>query len=79
MAFGVGEFANRYGENGVNDIATPVYNIILGLNPAAIGAILMLMRLWDAITDPIMGYISDNWKGKWGRRKPFLFIGLQEK
>ena len=74
-AFGVGEFANRYGENGVNDIATPVYNIILGLNPAAIGAILMLMRLWDAITDPIMGYISDNWKGKWGRRKPFLFIG----
>jgi hypothetical protein len=29
VAFGAGEFANRYGENGVNDIATPVYNIIL--------------------------------------------------
>ena len=75
VAFGTGEFTNRYGENGVNDIATPVYNMILGLSPALIGTVLMLMRLWDAITDPIMGYVSDNWKGKFGRRKPFLLIG----
>ncbi len=75
VAFGAGEFANRYGENGVNDIATPVYNIILGLNPATIGIVLMLMRIWDAITDPIMGWISDNWRGSFGRRKPFLLIG----
>ena len=75
IAFGTGEFANRYGENGVNDIAIPVYNIILGLNPATIGYILGAMRIWDAITDPVMGYISDNWRGKWGRRKPFLLLG----
>jgi glycoside/pentoside/hexuronide:cation symporter, GPH family len=75
VAFGTGEFTNRYGENGVNDIATPVYNMILGVSPALIGTVLMLMRLWDAITDPIMGYVSDNWKGKFGRRKPFLLIG----
>jgi GPH family glycoside/pentoside/hexuronide:cation symporter len=75
VAFGAGEFANRYGENGVNDIATPVYNIILGLNPATIGIVLMLMRIWDAITDPIMGWISDNWRGSHGRRKPFLLLG----
>ena len=75
IAFGSGEFANRYGENGVNDIATPVYNIILGLSPATIGVVLMLMRLWDSITDPIMGWVSDNWRGKSGRRKPFLLFG----
>jgi GPH family glycoside/pentoside/hexuronide:cation symporter len=75
VAFGAGEFTNRYGENGVNDIATPVYNMILGLSPAVIGTVLMLMRLWDAITDPIMGYVSDNSKSKFGRRKPFLFVG----
>lgn len=75
IAFGSGEFANRYGENGVNDIATPVYNIILGVSPALIGLVLMLMRIWDAITDPIMGWISDNWRGKFGRRKPFLLLG----
>ena len=75
LAFGSGEFANRYGENGVNDIATPVYNIILGLSPATIGIVLMLMRIWDSITDPIMGWISDNWRGAHGRRKPFLLLG----
>jgi GPH family glycoside/pentoside/hexuronide:cation symporter len=75
IAFGAGEFANRYGENGVNDIAIPVYNIILGVNPALVGTVLGAMRLWDAVTDPIMGYVSDNWRGKWGRRKPFLLIG----
>ena len=75
LAFGTGEFTNRYGENGVNDIATPVYNMILGVNPVLIGWMLMLMRVWDAITDPIMGYISDNCKSKFGRRKPFLLIG----
>jgi GPH family glycoside/pentoside/hexuronide:cation symporter len=75
IAFGAGEFTNRYGENGVNDIATPVYNIILGVSPALVGTVLMVMRLWDAITDPIMGFISDNWRGKWGRRKPFLLLG----
>ena len=75
IAFGSGEFANRYGENGVNDIATPVYNIILGLSPATIGVVLMLMRLWDSITDPIMGWVSDNWRGTSGRRKPFLLFG----
>ena len=75
LAFGTGEFTNRYGENGVNDIATPVYNMILGMSPALIGTVLMLMRLWDAITDPIMGYISDNCKSKFGRRKPFLLVG----
>ena len=75
LAFGSGEFANRYGENGVNDIATPVYNIILGLSPATIGIVLMLMRIWDSVTDPIMGWISDNWRGAHGRRKPFLLLG----
>ena len=33
------------------------------------------MRVWDAITDPIMGRFSDNFKGSAGRRKPFMFIG----
>lgn len=75
VAFGLGDVANRYGENGINDVATPVYNTIFKLPPDTIGWVLGLMRLWDAITDPIMGYVSDNRKGKWGRRKPFIFIG----
>ena len=38
-------------------------------------SIVMLSKFWDAITDPLMGNISDNTRGKWGRRKPYMFIG----
>lgn len=53
----------------------PFFNIGLGINPALLGIILMILRAWDAITDPIMGNISDNTRSRWGRRRPYLFIG----
>ena len=48
---------------------------IVGLNPTFAGAIISLGTLWDAITDPIVGSISDNLKCKYGRRRP-LIIGV---
>lgn len=46
-----------------------------GMDPFLAGLLGGLPRLYDAITDPIMGYISDNTKSKLGRRKPYIFIG----
>ncbi len=53
----------------------PYFNIGLKMNPALIGLGLMLLRAWDAISDPLMGNISDNARTRWGRRRPFMFIG----
>lgn len=53
----------------------PIFNIGLGMAPVTIGIILMILRGWDAITDPVMGYITDNIRTRWGRRKPYLIIG----
>jgi Na+/melibiose symporter-like transporter len=47
----------------------------LGIGLAAVGTILMLARLTDVITDPIVGEISDRWRTRIGRRRPWLFIG----
>ncbi len=47
-----------------------------GVNPAWAGTISLIVVLWDAITDPIMGYISDNWKNGKGRRRPFILYGV---
>ena len=52
-----------------------VLNLGLGMNPAAIGMIMSLSRFTDALTDPVMGYVSDHTKSKWGRRRPYIFIG----
>jgi Na+/melibiose symporter-like transporter len=46
-----------------------------GMDPFLAGLLGGLPRIYDAITDPIMGYISDNTKSKWGRRKPYIFCG----
>ncbi|GAA0858611.1 MFS transporter [Aliiglaciecola litoralis] len=52
-----------------------VLNLGLGMNPALVGLVSALPRLTDAITDPLMGYISDNTRSKWGRRRPYIFGG----
>jgi GPH family glycoside/pentoside/hexuronide:cation symporter len=50
-------------------------NISLGLSAFWLGVILIIPRLWDAISDPIIGHMSDNARTRWGRRRPFLLVG----
>ncbi|MFK7952377.1 MAG: MFS transporter [Ekhidna sp.] len=46
-----------------------------GMDPLVAGLLAGLPRLFDAITDPIMGFITDNTKSRWGRRRPYIVIG----
>ena len=50
-------------------------NISLGLSAFWLGVILIIPRLWDAVSDPIVGHISDNIRTPWGRRRPFILVG----
>lgn len=50
-------------------------NISLGLSAFWLGVIMIIPRLWDAVSDPLVGHISDNTRSRWGRRRPFLLIG----
>jgi|AGTN01.2.fsa_nt_gi Na+/melibiose symporter and related transporters len=63
---------------GAQSLITAVYMVFLvlnGMSPGAAGSIIMIARVWDAIIDPTIGLITDNTRTKWGRRKPFIFIG----
>ena len=46
-----------------------------GMDPVYAGLLGGLPRIFDAITDPIMGFISDNTTSRWGRRRPYIFVG----
>ena len=46
-----------------------------GLSLAVVGVLITLSRLTDVVTDPVIGYLSDKWRTRWGRRKPFVLFG----
>lgn len=53
----------------------PFYAQELGMDPVAIGVIFLIARMWDAITDPVIGNLTDRTNTRWGRRKPWLVGG----
>ncbi|PTX92196.1 hypothetical protein DB346_24970 [Verrucomicrobia bacterium LW23] len=55
--------------------ASNIFSMGFGLNPALVSWAIMLPRLIDGLTDPILGHVSDNMRSPWGRRRPFLVIG----
>ena len=73
-----------YGSGGIIPIALfniagqlmgLIGNIGLGLSAFWLGVILIFPRLWDAVSDPVMGYFSDNTRTRWGRRRPYILVG----
>ena len=74
VVYGSGAFVNNLLASAIGGMVI-VLNIGLGMNPALVGLLSALPRLTDAITDPLMGFISDNTRSRWGRRRPYLFCG----
>ncbi len=56
-------------------MANQVFNMTLGLSPILVSMAFAIFRLYDAIIDPLMGWISDNTRTRWGRRKPYILVG----
>lgn len=74
LIYGLGAFVNNLLAAGIGSMMI-VLNIGLGMNPALVSLLGALPRLTDALTDPLMGYISDNTRSRWGRRRPYIFAG----
>jgi GPH family glycoside/pentoside/hexuronide:cation symporter len=74
-ALGVGWLPGLMGWQLVKTLSVAVYQMILGVNPVLLGIAMAIPTVWDAVTDPVMGNISDNFHSRWGRRRPFIVLG----
>ena len=74
LVYGAGAFVNNLLAGTIGSMMI-VLNLGLGMNPALVGLLAALPRFFDALTDPLMGYISDNTRSRWGRRRPYIFVG----
>ncbi|MCX7848258.1 MAG: MFS transporter, partial [bacterium] len=56
-------------------ILQTVMVVAMRINPLILGVVLGIKTFWDAVTDPVMAQITDNFKSRWGRRRPFILVG----
>ena len=74
VAFGIGMLGNQMFP-GALGIFMVVLVAGLGMDPLLWGILFFVPRMFDALTDPIMGFITDNTRSRWGRRRPWIFLG----
>lgn len=76
VAWGCGGLADNFMFNTMTALGTLVYVNHFQLTPALAGLALGLPRIVDALTDPWIGNLSDNFRSRFGRRRPFMFAGV---
>ncbi len=76
IAYGVGGAAGGIKNNGFDYVLLLFYSQVLGLSAVWVAAALWIALIFDAVSDPVVGYWSDNLKSKYGRRHPFMYAAM---
>ena len=71
--YGFGSIAYGIKDNAFAYFLLFVYVQVFGLAPDLAGLAILIMLIFDAISDPLIGYLSDNTRSRWGRRHPFIY------
>lgn len=74
-SFGIGAIGKDMGYWIMAGYLMVFFTDVVKLNPAYIAFLFLFARIWDAINDPIMGWIVDNTKTRWGKFRPWILIG----
>jgi len=73
LSFGIGQMAEGIKNSSFSVFLLFYYNQVLGLAADAAGLAIAISLIFDAVTDPVAGTLSDRWRGSQGRRHPFMY------
>jgi GPH family glycoside/pentoside/hexuronide:cation symporter len=72
LLYGAGEIPISAKNAALNQFLLFFYADVAHLSPALVSTAIFVAKLWDAVTDPVMGYVSDTTRSGWGRRRPYV-------
>lgn len=75
ISYGIGDVGNNIAYGAVGFYFVFFLTDVAGVSPLWAGYIFMIIRIWNAFSDLIMGILSDHTKSRFGRRRPFLLFG----
>ena len=75
LGYGIGDIAICLYWSGVGLYLLYFYTDVVGISPSLAGLIYGIGMLWDAVTDPFMGYMAERTRTKWGVYRPYLLFG----
>ena len=73
FAYGIGQVGEQIKNQGFNTFLFFYFTQVLGLSGSLAGTAILIALVFDAVTDPLAGSISDNWRSPRGRRHPFMY------
>ncbi|MBN1532563.1 MAG: MFS transporter [Spirochaetes bacterium] len=75
LGYGTGDLGANLIIQTANIYLLFFFTDVFGIPPAQAGIILLSSKVWDAVSDPLMGMISDHTTSRWGRKRPYLLLG----
>ena len=75
LCYGLGDVSTGLAVSSVGIFFLKYLTDVVGLSPKYAGLPLVIGRVWDALADPLIGWITDHTETRWGRRRPYLLFG----
>ena len=76
LAYGFGSVAYGIKDGGFSYFFLIFYSQVMGVDASLVGLVLFLALVFDAFSDPLIGYFSDNTRSRWGRRHPYMYAAV---